>query len=78
MIINSKNQSVVVGFLCKYNKANELINDTWITITGTIQKGYYYGEIPIIEITNIEETSIPNNPFVTPPSDSYVPTSVIY
>ncbi|MBR1539906.1 MAG: hypothetical protein IJ629_01805 [Clostridia bacterium] len=78
MIINSKNQSVVVGFLCEYGKAKELINDSWVKITGTITKGNYYGEIPIIKIDTLEETSIPNNPFVTPPSDSYVPTSIIY
>ena len=78
MIINSKNQSVVVGFLCEYENAKDLINDSWITITGTIQKGYFYGEIPVIHITNLEEASIPSNPYVDPPSDSYVPTSVIY
>ena len=78
MIINSKNQTVVVGFLCKYQDAQKFSNDTWVNITGTIEKGYYYGDIPIINITEIEETPIPNNPLVSPPEDSYVPTSVIY
>lgn len=78
MIINSKNQSVVVGFLCEYDKAKELINDSWVKITGKITKGNYYGEIPIIKIESLEEASIPNNPYVTPPSDSYVPTAIIY
>ena len=78
MIINSKNQTVVVGFLCEYEKAKELVNDSWIKITGTIEKGNYYGEIPIIKIESLEEASIPNNPLVCPPSDSYVPTAVIY
>ena len=78
MIINSKNQTVVVGFLCNYENAKDLPNDSWVTITGTIEKGYYYGEIPIIKISSLEEASIPNNPLVLPPSDSYVPTAVIY
>ncbi len=78
MIINSKNQSVVVGFLCEYDKAKELVNDSWVKITGTITKGNYYGEIPIIKIDSLEEASIPNDPYVAPPSDSYLPTAVIY
>ena len=78
MIINSKNQSVVVGFLCEYDKGKELANDSWVNITGEITKGNYYGEIPIIKISSLEEASVPDNPFVNPPSDSYVPTSVIY
>ena len=78
MIINSKNQTVVVGFLCEYENAKELINDSWIKITGKITKGNFYGEIPIIKIENLEETSIPTNPYVNPPSDSFVPTAIIY
>lgn len=78
MIINSKNQTVVVGFLCEYEKAEDLVNDSWIEITGKISKGNYYGEIPIIKIENLEETSIPNNPYVSPPSDSFLPTAIIY
>jgi uncharacterized membrane protein YcgQ (UPF0703/DUF1980 family) len=78
MVINSKNQTVVVGFLCKYENANDFANDTWVNITGTIEKGYYYGDIPVINISNIEETSIPNNPLVNPPSSTYIPTAIIY
>lgn len=78
MIINNKNQSVVVGFLCEYENAKDLTNDTWVKITGKIEKGNYYGEIPIIKIESLEETSIPNNPYVAPPADSFVPTSIIY
>ena len=65
MIINSKNQTVVVGFLCEYENAKNLINDSWIKITGKIDKGNFYGEIPV-------------NPFVAPPSDTFLPTAVIY
>ncbi len=78
MIINSKNQTVVVGFLCEYENSKNLVNDSWVKITGKITKGDYYGEIPVLQIEEIEETSIPNNPFVLPPSDSFLPTAVIY
>ena len=78
MIINSKNQTVVVGFLCEYKEAKNLTNDTWIKITGKISKGDYYGEIPVIQIEKLEEASIPNNPYVSPPSDTFLPTAVIY
>lgn len=78
MIINSKNQTVVVGFLCESENSENLPNDTWIEITGEIAKGDYYGEVPIIKITDLKETSKPDDPFVFPPSDSYVPTSIIY
>jgi len=78
MIINNKKQTVVVGFLCEYDGAKEIANDTWIKITGEIIKGNYYGEIPIIKISSLEEATPPANPLVPAPSDSYVPTAVIY
>lgn len=78
MIINSKNQTVVVGFLCQSDNAQDFKNDTWVKITGTIEKGYYYGDIPYINISNIEEVSKPEQEFVSPPDDSYIPTAVIY
>jgi putative membrane protein len=78
MIINSKNQTVVVGFLAKCENAKDFANDTWVNITGTIEKGYYYGDIPIINITQIKECAIPDDPLVSPPSDTYIPTAIIY
>ena len=78
MIINSKNQTVVVGFLCQVDNAQNFKNDTWVKITGTIEKGYYYGDIPYINISNIEEVQKPEKEFVSPPDDSYIPTAVIY
>ena len=78
MIINSKNQTVVVGFLCQLDNAKNFKDGSWINITGTIEKGYYYGDIPYINISNIEEVSKPQQEFVLPPDDSYIPTAVIY
>jgi uncharacterized repeat protein (TIGR03943 family) len=78
MLINSDSQTVVVGFLCSYDKANDFKEGTWVNITGTIIKGYYHNEIPVIDITKIEETSKPDDCYVYPPEDTYIPTSTIF
>lgn len=77
MLINSDSQSVVVGFLCSYDKAKELKEGTWVNVTGEIIKGYYHNEIPVIDINKIEETQKPEEEYVYPPEDTYIPTSVI-
>lgn len=77
MIINSDNQAVVVGFLCNYDKAQNFENNTWVEITGTITKGNYHGEIPIIEINEINQVECPTDEFVYPPDDGFVPTNAI-
>lgn len=78
MKINDMNQTVVVGFLCNYSNAKDFENNTWVEVTGTIKKGYYYGEIPYIDIEKIEKSNIPDNPIVELPSETYVPTAIIY
>lgn len=78
MIINSESQSLVVGFLCEYDNATNFSDGVWVKITGTIKKGDYHGEIPIIQITSIEETSKPKDEFVYPPDNSYIPTSILF
>jgi len=77
MLINSDSQTVVVGFLCTYDKAKELKEGTWVNVTGEIIKGYYHNEIPVIDINKIEETQKPDEEYVYPPDDTYIPTSVI-
>ena len=74
MIISSDFQSVVVGFLCEYDKANEFEDNTWIEITGEIIKGNYHGNMPIIKVTEIKTVNKPNDEYVYPPDDSYIPT----
>ena len=77
MLINSDSQSVVVGFLCSYKKAKDFKEGTWVNVTGNIIKGYYHDEIPVIDITKIEETKEPEDAFVYPPDNTYIPTSII-
>lgn len=55
MIINEASQTVIVGFLCEYNNISDFQNLSWVKLTGTIKKGNLNGDIPILEITNIEK-----------------------
>jgi len=75
MLISSSNETLVVGFLCKFDNSRDFKDGTWVNITGEIKKGYYHGDIPIIEISKMEETKKPNDAFVYPPDDFYIPTS---
>ena len=73
---NSQNQAqvVVVGFLCNSSEASSFNDNDWVEIEGTITKGYYHSEIPVLEISKIQKASCPENPYVYPPDNSYVET----
>lgn len=75
MVVSSNFQTLVVGFLCSYEKAKDFKDGTWVEISGRITKGYYHGDIPIIEIENIQEIAKPQDILVYPPDDYYIPTS---
>lgn len=77
MIISSDNKAVVVGFLCHYNDANNFDNNMWVDVTGTITKGNYHGDMPIVEVCNMHEVDCPSDEFVYPPDDGFVPTNAI-
>lgn len=73
MIISSDNQAVIVGFLCDSSSVNcSFEAGTWVEVEGVITKGNYHGDIPVIEIRNINKTDVPCDEFVYPPSDSYI------
>ena len=74
MIISSDHQSVVVGFLCEYENAKDFKDNTWVEITGEITKGDYHGDMPIVKITEIKTIDRPNDEYVYPPDESYIPT----
>lgn len=78
MIINSDYQSLIVGFLCSNSNASNYKDGSWVNVTGQIIKGYYHGDIPVIEIKEIEETSAPTDEYVYPPDEDFVPTSNIF
>ena len=75
MIISSDYKGVVVGFLCNLNGANKYKDGCWIEIEGTITKGNYHGDIPVIEIYKIKEAKVPSDEYVYPPDKTYIPTS---
>lgn len=59
----------VVGFLCDYEKASDLLEAEWIEVTGTIVKGFYQTDMPIIKVKTIKKITAPENTFVNPPSN---------
>lgn len=78
MIISSDFQTVVVGFLCHYKQAPSFQDSTWVELEGKITKGTYQGsDMPILEVTSIKEIEKPNDEYVYPPDENYIPTAVI-
>lgn len=75
MIVSSDFQTMVVGFLCTADNAKNFKDGTWVEISGKITKGYYHGDIPIIEINKIKEITKPKDTLVYPPDNFYIPTS---
>lgn len=72
------NETLIVGFLCNCENAQEYSDGTWVEVTGMIEKGNYHGEIPILKVINVKVVDMPENPRVSPPDDTYIPTSIIY
>ena len=75
MIISSDFQYVIVGFLCEYEHAQDFANETWVELTGEITKGSYHGDMPIVNVTEMKTVDKPNEEYVYPPDDTYIPTS---
>ena len=78
MTTSRANETLVVGFLCNHKNAKDFVDGCWVEITGTIEKGNYHGEIPILKVVKISTTDKPEDALVFPPDDTYVPTAVIY
>ena len=78
MLLGNTNQTVIVGFLCSLPNACDFDTYTWVKITGTIEKGYYFGDIPCINISEIEKIDKPENCTVPEPNEKFISTSVIY
>lgn len=78
VVSSSPKQTVVVGFLASYDDGELYENGAWVSVTGTIEKGYYLEEVPILKISEIKRTSEPKNSEVPMPDDYYIPTAVIY
>lgn len=69
-MLDMKNSTaVVVGILANYDNANQLNDNSWIECEGTIQKGDYHGYIPVLHIDKCSKIAIPEDEFVSSPSD---------
>lgn len=75
---SENNKTLIVGFLCECKDFQKYSDGDWIKITGKIKKGNYHGEIPILEILEINEAEEPEDSIVTPPDNTYIPTAVIF
>ena len=75
MVINSDNDTLIVGFLCNYENAKDFEDGTWVNIVGESKSGYYHGEVPIVDLIQIEKIEKPSDGNVYPPDDFYIPTS---
>ena len=60
MVISSDNQTLIVGFLCNCKNAKNFENNSWYEVTGVISKGYYHGDIPVINIKEIKKIEKPD------------------
>lgn len=74
MIISSNLQTLVVGFLCENKETVSFEDNTWVEVTGTITKGKYYEEVPVIQITEIKKIEKPKDSYVYPPDETFIPT----
>ncbi len=74
MVISSDYQTLIVGFLSEYKDIKNYADDTWVEVTGTIKKVDYHGDMPELQITSLKEIDKPNDEYVYPPDESYVPT----
>ena len=66
MMLNSDEK--VVGFLCTFDNMTNFSDAEWVEITGTIEKGYYMADMPVIRVDTINKITAPANTFVNPPS----------
>ena len=69
MVINDNMGAVIVGMLSECDTAQNYESGSWIEATGTIKKGNYNGEIPILEISSVKTIKAPDEEFVYKPTD---------
>ena len=84
LIIMAKSKSSIEFKRVNINLPSNLVervknyaDNCWIEIIGEITKGNYHGEIPVLKITQIDKIAKPEEEFVYPPDDTYIPTAVI-
>jgi len=69
MLMNSNSQAVVVGILCETASPIEYNSYSWVQIKGTIEKGFYKEDIPVLKVDEIKQAKTPKDEFVFEPID---------
>lgn len=64
-ISDTEAKVVVIGFLCASDSASSYKTGDWVEIEGTITKGYYHSELPVVTVDSIRQADCPENPLVT-------------
>ena len=77
MVIDSTSNPLVVGFLCYFMKSEDFEDGAWIELQGTVSQGDYNGTVPVIKVKKMTIIEKPKDEYVSIPSDTYIPTSVI-
>ena len=67
MKLPGNSQSLIIGFLCNYKNASAFSDGAWVNVIGEIKRGYFNGDIAVLDIISIEETSKPSPLLVDPP-----------
>ena len=78
VVSNNEDQALVVGFLSTYENAKDFEDGTWVDVVGEITKGDFNGDIAIVKVTSMNKVDKPEDEFVSPPDDTYIPTSAMF
>lgn len=62
--VNIDNTTQVAGYLCNYIGNMTLEENEWIEVTGTIIRGNYNGEVPVIKVNTITKVPAPANMYI--------------
>lgn len=59
------NETKIAGFVCMYEGQMTFEENEWIEITGTIIKGDYNGQIPVINVETVTKIPAPANMYIS-------------
>lgn len=54
----------IAGYLCNYTSEMKLNENEWVEVTGTIIKGDYNGQVPVIKVDKVTKIVAPANMYV--------------
>ena len=78
MKLKSDSQALIVGFLCNYKNASDFEDGTWVDVVGEISKGNFNGDVAQLNVISIQRCDEPSDIYVSPPDNTYIPTSNMF